>query len=277
MVLPVRLQTAFTIDCRRRAAPRLASPVRMCWTRTRSAPSRVTSVFAPTISARILIQWSDVIVGDYNHYFDLSAVLHGLTVANQWTVGVLVDEAHNLIGRARKMYTAELDQAHFQSARRSAPVQHGKVLARLNRCWNALSKESAEAYRVYSAVPDSFLAALQQAINAMTEYLTENPDGINGELQRFYFDSLRFTRIAKPLIEHSLFDVTADCREQKARDGLKRPDSRTQKRPCGALPQKHHSRALIAPSVSPPPNPTLLFSATLKPMAFLQRYGWGCL
>jgi len=37
------------------------------------------------------------VVGDYNYYFDLSALLHSLTVANQWRIGVLVDEAHNLV------------------------------------------------------------------------------------------------------------------------------------------------------------------------------------
>src|SRR5690606_13690293 len=31
-----------------------------------------------------LARWCDVAVGDYNYYFDSSAMLHGLTVANQW-------------------------------------------------------------------------------------------------------------------------------------------------------------------------------------------------
>ena len=50
-------------------------------------------------------------VGDYNYYYDATAMLHGLTQANQWKVAVLVDEAHNLLERARRMYTAELEQA----------------------------------------------------------------------------------------------------------------------------------------------------------------------
>ena len=204
---------------------------------------------------------------------------YGLTVANQWTVGVLVDEAHNLIGRARKMYTAELDQAHFQSARRSAPVQLGKVLARLSRCWNAFSKESAEAYRVYSAVPDSFLAALQQAINAITEYLTENPDGIDGELQRFYFDSLRFTRICETFDEHSLFDVTADVKNKKA-SGVKKRTSRTRSVPVVLCLRNVIPAPLIAPRFAVAQS-TVLFSATLSPYRFYsdmvglpQNTGW---
>jgi DNA excision repair protein ERCC-2 len=42
-----------------------------------------------------------VVVGDYNHFFDSTALLHGLALANAWRVGVLVDEAHNLVDRAR--------------------------------------------------------------------------------------------------------------------------------------------------------------------------------
>ena len=39
-----------------------------------------------------LARWADVIVGDYNYYFDFSALLHSLTVLNEWRVAVLVDE-----------------------------------------------------------------------------------------------------------------------------------------------------------------------------------------
>ena len=56
-------------------------------------------------------RWCDVIVGDYNHFFDSAAMLHGLTLANAWRVGVLVDEAHNLVDRARAMYSASLQSA----------------------------------------------------------------------------------------------------------------------------------------------------------------------
>jgi DNA excision repair protein ERCC-2 len=62
-----------------------------------------------------LARWSDIIVGDYNYYFDINAMLYTLAVADQWRIGVLVDEAHNLVERARKMYTAELDQAVFRA------------------------------------------------------------------------------------------------------------------------------------------------------------------
>jgi DNA excision repair protein ERCC-2 len=60
----------------------------------------------PYYLSQELARWSDVIVGDYNHFFDSSALLHGLTLANAWRAGVLVDEAHNLVDRARALYSA---------------------------------------------------------------------------------------------------------------------------------------------------------------------------
>ena len=60
-------------------------------------------------------------VGDYNYYYDATAMLHALTQASQWKVAVLADEAHNLVDRARRMYTAELSQATLAGARQAAP------------------------------------------------------------------------------------------------------------------------------------------------------------
>jgi DNA excision repair protein ERCC-2 len=164
----------------------------------------------PYYLSQDLARWSDVVVGDYNYYFDLSAMLYSLTVANQWRVSVLVDEAHNMIERARKMYTAELDQASFKFMRRSAPAALKQPLNRVNRNWNELHKEQAAPYQVYAAIPEKFLSALQQAVSAITDYMTENPTAVDANLQRFYFDALHFSRVAELFGEHSLFDITKD-------------------------------------------------------------------
>ncbi|MDR3388589.1 MAG: DEAD/DEAH box helicase, partial [Rudaea sp.] len=44
----------------------------------------------PYYLAQELARWSDVVVGDYNYYYDSSAMLYALTQINQWRVGVLV-------------------------------------------------------------------------------------------------------------------------------------------------------------------------------------------
>ncbi|MFX5656718.1 hypothetical protein ABTE24_21305, partial [Acinetobacter baumannii] len=55
-----------------------------------------------------MTRWSDVIVGDYNYWFDGGAMLYGMAQALDWRVSVLADEAHNLVSRARSMYSAQV-------------------------------------------------------------------------------------------------------------------------------------------------------------------------
>jgi DNA excision repair protein ERCC-2 len=81
-------------------------------------------------------------------------LLHALTLANQWRVAVLVDEAHNLVERARSMYSAELEQGALRALRRSAaPVSPPlkRALDRLNRHWNALQREQRTPYAASDA------------------------------------------------------------------------------------------------------------------------------
>src|SRR5215469_1103024 len=85
----------------------------------------------PYYLSQELARWADVVVADYNYYFDQSALLYSLTVANQWKVAVLVDEAHNLVERSRAMYSAQLDRAALVAARDRAPAEVRGSLTRL--------------------------------------------------------------------------------------------------------------------------------------------------
>jgi DNA excision repair protein ERCC-2 len=162
----------------------------------------------PYYLSQDLVRWSDVIVGDYNYYFDLSAMLYSVATANQWRVGVLVDEAHNMIERARKMYSAEMEQAGFKGVRQAAPPTLKRALDRVNRQWNALYKEQEAEYQRYEDLPDAFIQALQQAVADITDYMVDHPAVLDSDLQRFYFDAMHFTRIAELFDRHSLFDIT---------------------------------------------------------------------
>jgi DNA excision repair protein ERCC-2 len=209
-------------------------------------------------------------VGDYNHYFDLSAMLHSLTTANQWRVAILVDEAHNLLERARKMYTAELDQARFRIARRSAPSALKKVLDRVNRCWSELHRDQVHAYQVHTTLPDKFITALEQAITAITDYLAENPTSIDGEgeLQRFYFDALHFSRLSELFDEHSLFDVTKDVIKVAKITGNHGKCVSKNTRANGLLCLRNIVPAVFLAQRFAAAQSTALFSATLTPLHF---------
>jgi Rad3-related DNA helicase len=166
----------------------------------------------PYYLSQELARWADVVVGDYNYYFDLGGLLHGLAQANQWRTALLVDEAHNLVERGRKMYTAELRPAALADARRSpaaarhAPVK--KALDKVRRCWVALDKAQTSAYAVHDTFPDKLLAALQQCGSTLTEHFTDHPTEPDAALQAFYFDALHLVRMAELLGAHSMVDIT---------------------------------------------------------------------
>ena len=162
----------------------------------------------PYYLSQEMARWADLVIADYNYYFDFSALLYGLAQANQWTVATLVDEAHNLVERARAMYSASLDQQTFNSLRRTAPTPLDKPFKRLNREWNALHKEQAGSYQVYPQLPVKWLNALSACITAIGDYLNDHPQGLAGNLQAFYFEALQFNRVAELFDGNFLFDIS---------------------------------------------------------------------
>jgi DNA excision repair protein ERCC-2 len=155
-----------------------------------------------------LMRWADIIVGDYNYYFDSSAPLFTLTTSYQWKVCVLVDEAHNLIERARKMYTASLERATLDAVFVTAPAVLKNSLARVIRAWNELLDAQAEPYRAYEAVPEELLLSLERSVAAITDLVAEQPTVLAAELEDYYFEAMHFCRLAAVLDEATLFDVT---------------------------------------------------------------------
>ncbi|MBT9494749.1 MAG: ATP-dependent DNA helicase [Paucibacter sp.] len=208
----------------------------------------------PYYLSQELARWSDVIVGDYNYYFDTSAMLHSLTQANLWRVAVLVDEAHNLVERGRKMYTAELDQASFRGIRLSAPSALKKPLDRLHRSWNELVKGQTEPYQVLDGLPLKFLTSLQLLNSALAEYLAEHPTEVHASLQSFYFEALQFARMAELFGPHSLCDLS------KTSGGAARASALLCLR--NVVPAPFLGARFSASQT------TVLFSATLQPMQY---------
>ncbi|MDB5745782.1 MAG: ATP-dependent helicase [Massilia sp.] len=156
-----------------------------------------------------MARWSDVVVGDYNYYFDGSAMLYALAQANGWRASVLVDEAHNMVSRTRAMYSAELDRASLRLARAGAPEPVKKALTRVARVWGEVDAGAPAPYQALPAPPEKLLTALTGATGAINDFLAEaGPAGpLDPALQRFHFDALHFTRLAESFGDHSVCDV----------------------------------------------------------------------
>ncbi|MDB5983760.1 MAG: hypothetical protein JWQ69_4775 [Pseudomonas sp.] len=210
----------------------------------------------PYYLSQELARWSDVVIADYNYYFDLSALLFGLCQFNQWRVAVLVDEAHNMVERTRQMYSASLDQQTMNAIRHSAPELLKKPLQRLNREWNALHKEQLADYQAYPGTPGKFLHSLNLCISAIGDYFNDHPHAVDGALQSFYFEAIQFVRIAELFDAHFVFDIISKDMGKRGH-GSKGSLSRLSLR--NVVPA-----AFIRPRLTAARS-TVLFSATLNP------------
>ncbi|MBH3424012.1 ATP-dependent DNA helicase [Pseudomonas gessardii] len=232
------------------AAREAAAKVRLLDQRTLREVALAHGV-CPYYLSQEMARWCDMVVADYNYYFDFGALLFGLAQLNQWRVAVLVDEAHNLVERGRAMYSADLDQFALKTLRDTAPEPLQKPLQRLNREWNALHKEQVTAYQAYASKPDKLLQALALCTRAMGEYFNDHPQALTGELQGFYFEALQFAKVAELFNEQFIFDISQ-------RDPLaKRRFSRLSLR--NVVPAEFIRPRLTAARSS------VLFSATLSP------------
>ncbi|MCE0917501.1 ATP-dependent DNA helicase [Pseudomonas sp. NMI760_13] len=208
----------------------------------------------PYYLSQEMARWVDLLVADYNYYFDAHALLFGLAQANQWRTAVLVDEAHNLVERGRQMYSASLDQGQLLALRQSKPAGLGSALDRLNRQWNALYKAQVAPYQASEQLPDAFLRALQQCIGLIQERMNQAPAEVEPKVLEFFFQALQFSRIAELFDEHFLFDISP-------RNG---PRGRRLATLClrNVVPAR-----LLGPRMSAARSVTL-FSATLNPRHF---------
>ena len=161
----------------------------------------------PYYLSQELVRWSDVVVADYHYFYDSAAMLYALTQAQQWKVGVLVDEAHNLLERARRMYTAELSQFALAAARKSATGAVRKALDRLSRSWSALNREQTASYQAHEEVPAGLLGAVQRAVAAIADANADSPMLPGDPVLDFYWEALQFMALAEQFGGHALFDV----------------------------------------------------------------------
>lgn len=157
-----------------------------------------------------LLRWADVIVGDVHHAFDPNGQLFGLAQALEWRMGWAVDEAHNLLDRARQMHSASMGLWQIAAARQSAPAALRPAFGRLQQALVALVSAQGPDYQAHDEVPQALADALQ-ALNALLgEHVQAHPLA-TGALLNFYFDALRLQRGVDRFGAHSVFDVQREA------------------------------------------------------------------
>ncbi|MBP3609276.1 MAG: ATP-dependent DNA helicase [Lachnospiraceae bacterium] len=108
--------------------------------------------------------WADAVVCDYNYVFDPAVSLKRFFAEEKKQDFIfLIDEAHNLVERAREMYSAELVKEDFLLAKRLIKGKSRKMEKQLEACNAALLrlKRECESFQVWENVGDFIIPLLR--------------------------------------------------------------------------------------------------------------------
>ncbi|RKF15572.1 ATP-dependent DNA helicase [Alginatibacterium sediminis] len=221
------------------------------WARSQVEQIAEQHNICPYFLAQEMSHWADVLVADVNHMYDQSAALASMITSEKLRCLSLVDEAHNLIDRAREMYSCSLYQSQFLAAQTLAPKPIAKPLNRVISAWRALNRKLKSADELKSQtqflnyVPSQLEGPMLSLCSAISDYAVAN--SISPSLQELLFECLAFTKLSELFNEHSVVEY----------DYQKRGKSTLSIR--NQIPADHlENRFSLSQS-------SILFSATLSP------------
>lgn len=148
--------------------------------------------------------WADCIICDYNYVFDPNVYLRRFFgMEKKLDCVFLVDEAHNLVERAREMYSATIVKEQLLQVKeiirgRSNALE--KKLELCNRDLLSYKREYSSMARILNI--DSFIIHCMQLLSEFDEFLQEY-QGFEGreEIMDLYFELRHFLNIASLLDE----------------------------------------------------------------------------
>ncbi len=147
--------------------------------------------------------WTDAVICDYNYAFDPEASLKRFFAEDKKNDYIfLIDEAHNLLERAREMYSAELLKEKLLSVKKLVAPLSRKLEKQLDACNKAALafKRECDDFSVWENVDDLYNRLLH-ACSAFEDFLDNNPGGFDGrdEALELFFDMRRFVRVYEEL------------------------------------------------------------------------------
>ncbi|SDO09321.1 ATP-dependent DNA helicase [Acetanaerobacterium elongatum] len=165
-----------------------------------------------------LSMWVDAVICDYNYAFDPRVYLKRFFAQeNQIPDCVfLVDEAHNLVDRAREMFSAELKKSSFTQVKTALKKSAPRLKKRLNavcKVFLELKEECGEERPslVKNTQSEELCAALEHFLSECELWLKEH--GKEHEqydaLLQLFFDSLGYLHTAELFDERYVF--ITDC------------------------------------------------------------------
>ena len=141
--------------------------------------------------------WCDGIICDYNYAFDPdSSLKRYFGDGGKGNYVFLVDEAHNLVDRAREMYSATLVKEDFLACKRVVKDMDKRLASYLEKCNKYLLELKRACDKEYIIIDDycgSLLANLQSCYSYMQKFLDKNKGKpVCDEIIEFFFKIRHF-------------------------------------------------------------------------------------
>jgi len=149
-----------------------------------------------------LTLWSDCVICDYNYVFDPRVYLKRFFTDNSGDYTILVDEAHNLVDRAREMFSAQIHKKLLLQLKRDIKGKNDgmyKILNKLNSFMLGMKKMCNEdGFYKQNSEPVDIYNLLTRLTKILEVWLTKNEKSeIYDNFLELYFNSLSFIRIAE--------------------------------------------------------------------------------
>ena len=158
-----------------------------------------------------MAHWADVVVGDYNYYFDRSAMLYALTVesalareraggrgAQPLQPGLRHVQRRTHAGRALAL-RPQVPASPPAGGRTAQPVA--------TAAGRAATPGAGKPWHVLDALPEEWTRVLGKFNSAAGEYLNDHPTEPHAALLPAYFRTLAFAALAQEPGDHSLCEV----------------------------------------------------------------------
>ncbi len=147
--------------------------------------------------------WADVAICDYNYLFDPSVSLKRHFAEGRHDYAILVDEAHNLLDRAREMFSAELDKQELKTLKEALEKDlHdcARAISKMLSQLSAIPKQDGWIAREGSLVrkdpPETIKKPLELFLGQAELWLASNQaSSFRPDLLEAYFRFLEFQRV----------------------------------------------------------------------------------
>ncbi|WP_171336321.1 ATP-dependent DNA helicase [Enterococcus cecorum] len=155
--------------------------------------------------------YSDVIVCDYNYLFDPQVYLKRFFELEETDSYFLVDEGHNLISRAREMYSKALSLQLIKDFKKLLPKhhrKHHKILQQFIEYSDDTKRLlKNKNYIFQKELPDKLIDLGYRWSEYFRDFLFELKEDIPTWVQNLYFDLMSFLKISEYYDDHFTFLV----------------------------------------------------------------------